>query len=36
VLFTHFSPSSVEVSVPSDLAEIATTFSDVFVAAGTA
>lgn len=35
VLFTHFSPSSVEVSVPQDLAEIATTFSAVFIAAGT-
>jgi hypothetical protein len=34
-LFTHFSPSSVEVSVTSDLAEIATTFSSVFIAAGT-
>jgi hypothetical protein len=34
-LFTHFSPSNIEVSVDSDLAEIATTFSSVFIAAGT-
>jgi hypothetical protein len=35
VLLTHFSPSNLEVSVRSDLAEIATTFSSVFIAAGT-
>jgi hypothetical protein len=35
VLFTHFSPFSVETSPASDLATIATTFSAVFIAAGT-
>jgi hypothetical protein len=35
VLFTHFSPHSVIVSLHSDLAEIATAFTDVFLPAGT-
>jgi hypothetical protein len=35
VLLTHFSPSSVEVSLDADLATIASVFTDVFVAAGT-
>ncbi len=35
VLFTHFSPHSVESGVRSDLARIATVFSDVFLPAGT-
>jgi len=35
VLFTHFTPSSVEVSLDADLAAIASVFTDVFVAAGT-
>jgi len=35
VLFTHFSPHSVIVSLHSDLAEIATVFTDVFLPAGT-
>jgi hypothetical protein len=34
-MFTHFSPSSVEVSLESDLRLIAQAFTDVFVAAGT-
>jgi hypothetical protein len=35
VLFTHFSPHSVESGLRSDLARIATVFSDVFLPAGT-
>lgn len=35
VLFTHFSPHSVEVGLEADLDMIATVFTDVFVAAGT-
>ncbi|MFL6074072.1 MAG: hypothetical protein ACJ73S_11815 [Mycobacteriales bacterium] len=35
VLFTHFSPSSVEVGLDADLAVLAQVFTDVFVAAGT-
>jgi len=35
VLFTHFTPSSVEVSLDAGLAAIASVFTDVFVAAGT-
>jgi hypothetical protein len=35
VLFTHFSPHSVESGVKSDLAMIATVFTDVFLPAGT-
>ena len=35
VLFTHMSPHSVETSVRSDLAQIATVFTDVFLPAGT-
>jgi hypothetical protein len=34
-LFTHFSPSSVEVGLDTDLHLLATAFTDVFVAAGT-
>lgn len=34
-LFTHFSPSSVEVGLQADLHLLATAFTDVFVAAGT-
>ncbi|HKD98628.1 MAG TPA: hypothetical protein VKB69_13695 [Micromonosporaceae bacterium] len=34
-LFTHFSPSSVEVALGTDLHVLATAFTDVFVAAGT-
>jgi len=33
-LFTHFTPSSVEESVPADLRELSRAFSDVFMAAG--
>jgi hypothetical protein len=35
VLFTHFSPHSVISSLDSDLAEIATVFTDIFLPAGT-
>ena len=35
VLFTHFSPSSVELSTPRDLRILATVFRSVFIAAGT-
>jgi hypothetical protein len=35
VLFTHMSPHSVEVGLDSDLAMIATVFTDLFVPAGT-
>jgi hypothetical protein len=35
VLFTHFSPSSVEVGLDADLAVLAQVFTDVFIAAGT-
>lgn len=35
VLFTHFSPHSVISSLHSDLAEIATVFTDIFLPAGT-
>ena len=35
MLFTHFSPHSVESGVHSDLAQIATVFTDVFLPAGT-
>lgn len=35
VLFTHMSPHSVETGVRSDLARIATVFTDVFLPAGT-
>lgn len=35
VLFTHLSPSSVEVSLNADMAMLATVFTDLFVAAGT-
>jgi hypothetical protein len=35
VLFTHFSPHSVIFSLHSDLAEIATVFTDIFLPAGT-
>ena len=35
VLFTHFSPHFVESGVRSDLAQIATVFTDVFLPAGT-
>jgi hypothetical protein len=35
VFFTHFSPNSVESGVQTDLAEIATVFTDVFLPAGT-
>ena len=35
VLFTHFSPHSVILGLHSDLAEIATVFTDVFLPAGT-
>jgi hypothetical protein len=35
VLFTHFSPHSVISSLQSDLAEIATVFTDIFLPAGT-
>jgi hypothetical protein len=35
VLFTHFSPHSVISGVDSDLAKIATVFTDVFLPAGT-
>ena len=35
VLFTHFSPSSVEVNLNADMAMLATVFTDLFVAAGT-
>ena len=35
VLFTHFSPHSVESGVQSDLAKIATVFTDIFLPAGT-
>lgn len=34
-MFTHFSPSSVEISLDADLGLIAQAFTDVFVAAGT-
>ncbi|MFL5737427.1 MAG: hypothetical protein ACJ76P_08810, partial [Actinomycetota bacterium] len=33
-LFTHFTPSSVQRSVPADLRAISRAFSDVFMAAG--
>lgn len=35
VLFTHFTPSSVEVGLDADLAVLASVFTDVFIAAGT-
>lgn len=35
VLFTHFSPHSVESGVRADLARIATVFTDIFLPAGT-
>jgi hypothetical protein len=35
VLFTHMSPSSVESGLSSDLSEIATVFTDIFLPAGT-
>ena len=35
VLFTHFTPSSVEVGLDADLAALASVFTDVFIAAGT-
>lgn len=35
VLFTHMSPNSVQSGVSSDLAEIATVFTDIFLPAGT-
>lgn len=35
VLFTHFSPHSVILGLHSDLAEIATVFTDIFLPAGT-
>jgi len=35
VFFTHFSPNSVESGVQTDLAKIATVFTDVFLPAGT-
>jgi hypothetical protein len=35
VFFTHFSPHSVESGVQTDLAKIATVFTDVFLPAGT-
>ncbi|HEY2041569.1 MAG TPA: hypothetical protein VGH11_02750, partial [Jatrophihabitans sp.] len=34
-LFTHFSPHSLEVGLDADLAMLAQTFTDVFMAAGT-
>ncbi len=34
-LFTHLSPSSVEVSLAADLAKLADAFTDVFIASGT-
>lgn len=35
VLFTHMSPNSVQTSVRTDLAKIATVFTDIFLPAGT-
>lgn len=35
VLFTHLSPSSVEVNLNTDIATLGTVFTDLFVAAGT-
>jgi hypothetical protein len=35
VLFTHFSPTSVEVGLEPDLDMIAKVFTDLFIAAGT-
>jgi hypothetical protein len=35
VLFTHFTPSSVEVGLDADLAALASVFTDVYIAAGT-
>ena len=34
VLFTHFSPSSLEVGLTNDLDQVAMVFSDVFMAGG--